>query len=102
MSLTKNQIDLFIEREAEKASYPPYFIEAAQLLAPLLLRALSALHEAVEHTSSNLEDMEHYFDNKCCPTMDELNQVVIANSNLRMAIGQIEAAVLNTVKGGAK
>lgn len=96
--MNKELLDQFIEHEAEKASNPPYFIEAAQLLAPLLLQALSALHEAVEHTSSNLEDMEHYFDNKCCPTMDELNQVVIADSKLRMAIAQIETAVASAGK----
>jgi hypothetical protein len=45
-----------------------------------------ALENAVEHTSSNLEDMVHYFDNKCVPTVDEVNQVAIADSELRMTI----------------
>jgi hypothetical protein len=45
-----------------------------------------ALTEAIEHTSSNLEDMEHYFENKCCPTVDEVNQVSVADSHLRLAL----------------
>lgn len=46
------------------------------------------LNELNEFTSSVLEDMEHYFDNKCVPTLDEVNQCVIADSLLRVCIGQ--------------
>ena len=46
------------------------------------------LIELNEFTSSVLEDMEHYFDNKCVPTIDEVNQCAIADSLLRVTIGQ--------------
>ena len=47
---------------------------------------VEALESANEFTSSILEDMEHYFDNKCCPTADEVNQCAIADSGIRLAL----------------
>lgn len=44
----------------------------------------NALYDLIEHTSSNLENMQHYFENKCCPTMDEVNQCAIADSQARL------------------
>lgn len=49
---------------------------------------LAALQEANEFTSSVLEDLEHYYDNKCIPTADEVNQASIADSRLRYVIGK--------------
>lgn len=49
------------------------------------------LCELNEFTSSLLEDMEHYFDNKCVPTKDEVNQVAIADSQLRLFLGRLKS-----------
>lgn len=51
-------------------------------------KLVEALIEANEGTSSALEDMQHYFENKCCPTADEVNQIAINDSNIRLAIGK--------------
>ncbi len=53
-----------------------------------------AFYELIEGSSSALEDMQHYFENKCCPTMDEVNQLAIADSQARIAIAAFD-------KGGA-
>jgi hypothetical protein len=58
----------------------------------LIGKIADALDELVEHTSTHLEDMQHYFDNKCCPTVDEVNACAVADSNLRLLIGQIAKA----------
>lgn len=67
-------------------------------LAPLVIELAEALIEANEFTSSILEDMEHYFENKCCPTADEVNQAAIADSMIRLARGKLEAYL----NGGGK
>lgn len=53
-------------------------------------KLVEALEEQNEFTCSILDNMQHYFDNKCCPTMDEINQCVISDSNLRMVIGNFK------------
>ena len=65
-------------------------------LAPLhaaLLKCVEALEETNEFTSSILEDMEHYFENKCCPTAEEVNQCAIADSQIRYTIACLRKAL---------
>ena len=92
--------------EALKPSYPNDRIRFADMsygiqrhadrLAPLhaaLLKCVEALEETNEFTASILEDMEHYFENKCCPTAEEVNQCAIADSGIRYAIAQLRKAL---------
>ncbi len=77
--------------------------------ASQMARALAVLTEALEelneHTSSHLEDMTHYFENRCIPTVDEVNMCANADSTVRYAPAKA-AAILNdqmtTNSGGAK
>lgn len=48
------------------------------------------LIEHNEFTASFLEDIEHYHDNKCCPTSNEVNQVATADSMLRLVIVKLK------------
>lgn len=48
----------------------------------------SALWNAIEAMSATLEDMQHYFENKCVPTLDELNRFCVAESLARLAFGK--------------
>lgn len=57
-----------------------------------LAKLTDALENANELTSSVLEDLEHYFDNKCCPTADEVNQAAIADSQIRLALAELSKA----------
>lgn len=72
--------------------------DIARLVKALKL-AIEQIEDAVEHTSSNLEDMQYYFENKCVPTVDEVTQCAIADSKLRYAIGKIEAALEGKAEG---
>lgn len=47
-----------------------------------------ALSDAVDYTSSHLEDMQHYFENKCISTSDEVNQCAIIDSQLRIILNK--------------
>lgn len=47
---------------------------------------VDALEDAIEALSSNLEQMQHYFENQCCPTVDEVNQLANADSRARIAL----------------
>lgn len=58
-----------------------------------LLKCVEALEETNEFTSSILEDMEHYFENKCCPTAEEVNQCAIADSQIRYALADLRKAL---------
>lgn len=59
-----------------------------------LLRALEiaidALEDANDFSASNLERMEHLFDARCIPTVDEVNQCSLADSELRLALSKIQ------------
>jgi predicted dinucleotide-utilizing enzyme len=59
--------------------------------------ATEALYESIEAMSSSLEDMNHYFENKCIPTAQEINQLAIADSKARYAYAKI---VLDKIGGG--
>ena len=50
---------------------------------------LDTLEEINEFTASHLETMEHLFENKYAPTSEEVNQVAIADSHIRLLIGRI-------------
>lgn len=50
---------------------------------------MNALEEAGNFTACQLDNMEHYFDNKCIPTMEEVNQCAIADSYIRLAIAKV-------------
>jgi hypothetical protein len=52
---------------------------------------VEALEDANEFTSSILEDMQHYFENKCIPTVDEVNACSIADSLLRIIIAKYKS-----------
>ena len=54
---------------------------------------LEALQNANEHTACVLEDMQHYFENQCIPTADEVNQCAICDSEIRVAIAASEARI---------
>lgn len=58
---------------------------------------VEAMEELNEFTSSIVEDMEHYFENKCVPTADEVNQCAIADSKLRYAVGKA-AEILGRIR----
>ena len=65
-------------------------------LAPLhasLVKCVEALEETNEFTASILEDMEHYFEDKCCPTAEEVNQCAIADSQIRYALADLRKAL---------
>jgi len=49
---------------------------------------VGALEDANEFTTTHLEDMEHYFDDKCIPTAHEVNQCAMADSAIRLALGK--------------
>jgi len=65
--------------------------DAAELANKKISGLIDFLYELNEFTSSHLEDMEYYFDNKCCPTKDEVNQVAIADSQLRLFLGKLKS-----------
>lgn len=52
--------------------------------------AVEALEDANDFSSSVLEDLQHYFENKCIPTVDEVNQASITDSQLRYAIAKLK------------
>lgn len=52
--------------------------------------AVNELTELKEFTASILEDMNHYYDNKCIPTLDEVNQCIIAYNQTEKTIEQIQ------------
>lgn len=47
-------------------------------------RLRDLIDETREGTSSCLENLQHYFENKCCPTADEVNQFSIVDSTLAL------------------
>lgn len=49
-------------------------------------RLLEAATECHEHIQSLLEDVHHYFDNKCIPTHEEVGQFMMLEQDLRKAI----------------
>ena len=51
--------------------------------------AVTQLAELKEFTASILEDMNHYYDNKCIPTLDEVNQCIIAYNQVEKSLKQI-------------
>lgn len=57
-------------------------------LAAQVADFLAALQDANEFTSSILENMEYYFDNRCCPTADEVNICAIADSQIRYVLAK--------------
>lgn len=82
--------------EFDDGRYPVYKKRILPIITSLLQiieKQEAALVDAVEHTSTHLEDMEHYFDNKCVPTVNEVNQCASADSRLRLAIGQTTEAL---------
>lgn len=66
-----------------------------------LRRIRERLQDAVEGTSCNVEDMIHYFENKCVPTLDEVNNSANADSNLRLAIDLFDE-FLKEIRGSEK
>lgn len=79
--------DEMSELEEREKFKPHAFVELEPTLQ-LMKEMGDELKELNDFTSSILEDMEHYFDNKCCPTVDEVNQCAIADSKLRLIIGK--------------
>lgn len=59
-----------------------------------------ALEELNEFTFSALEDIKHYFDNKCLPTLDEVTKFAIADSLAQKSLSETNAQLLQMV--GAK
>lgn len=45
-----------------------------------------ALEEAREGVSAHLDNLQHYFENKCIPTAEEVNQFSNVDSQLALAL----------------
>lgn len=76
------QNELMKERDSLKAQ-----LQAKDAVIEI---AVNELVELKEFTASILEDMNHYYDNKCIPTLDEVNQCVIAYNQTEKTIEQIQ------------
>lgn len=63
------------------------------LTSSLVKQMAEALEDALETLNNQTENMQHYFDNKCVPTVDEVNQCALNEASLRIAIGRYEAAL---------
>lgn len=49
-----------------------------------------SLEDALEGTSAHLDNLQRYFENKCIPTVDEVNQFSIVDSNLTLAVARFK------------
>lgn len=49
---------------------------------------IETLTDALEVTESLEDDMQHYFDNGCCPTISELNQVFSLTLRLKEVLAK--------------
>lgn len=54
----------------------------------LIERLLDCIEELSDFTSCHLENIQHYFENKCIPTAEEVNQCAIADSEIRYALAK--------------
>lgn len=48
------------------------------------------IEDAGDFSAANLSRMEHYFDSECIPTMDELNQCVKYDGQLRIMCARLK------------
>jgi hypothetical protein len=71
--------------------YKATAVNSAEKLAQIVLVLSEELQELSEHTSTHLEDMGHYFDNKCCPTVEEVNACAAADNSVRIALEKANA-----------
>ncbi len=58
------------------------FGDGADWMAEQLLPAIESAREALRST---LDDMNHYYENKCCPSQEEVDQ-------LKQALASLDAA----------
>lgn len=49
-------------------------------------RLLEALKENSEHMEALLPDVQHWYENKCCPTEGELHQFMLLNHSLKKIV----------------
>jgi len=87
LAWTRNEIDDI------KLYFKEGFTDAIDLTWPMIEEARTeaerladVLEEFIKHTSSNLEDMQRYFENECHPTDDEIAQCYINIHIARLAL----------------
>lgn len=95
--------DNLAESGSQNGPYMPYdsnsfrngFNCGAEAMRTYMQAEMDKLVEALEglgeFTATHLDDMEHYFDNRCVPTVDEVNACAVADSEVRLAIASYRA-----------
>lgn len=66
------------------------FVSENPTMIPAVAELVLDLEDCLDDVACTLDNMQHYFENKCCPTSDEVNQCSFADSKLRYAIAKIK------------